>query len=198
MTLIYSIFISIVHLILKIYSNFKGYIAVWCTFVYLTSNYIKNEYSVQYNLVSINIQFSSVVSNSLRPNVLQHARPPCPSPTPRVYSNSMSLLMFIESVMPPNHLILGCPLLLPPSIFLSIRVFTNVSVLCIRWPKYWSFNFNISPSNNIQDWFPSNPTGSQESSPTPQFKSINSSPLSFLYSLTLTSIHEYWKNDSFD
>ena len=64
-------------------------------------------------------------------------------------TNSQSLfkLMFIESVMASNHLILCCPLLLPPSIFLSIRVFSDESALCIRWPKYWSFSFSISPSN---------------------------------------------------
>ena len=62
-------------------------------------------------------------------------------------SQSLPKLMSIESVMPSNHLILCCPLLLPPSIFPSIRVFSNESVLCIRWPKYWSFSFNIHPSN---------------------------------------------------
>ena len=94
-------------------------------------------------LFSASVLFScSVVSDSLRPHGLQHSRPPCPSPTPRVYSNSS-----IELVMPSNHLILCCPLLLPPSIFPRIRVFSNESVLCIRWPKYWSFSFSISPSN---------------------------------------------------
>ena len=65
------------------------------------------------------------------------------------FTNYQSLLklMSIESVMPSNHLILGCPLLLPPSIFPSIRVFSNESILCIKWPKYWSFSFSISPSN---------------------------------------------------
>ena len=80
--------------------------------------------------------------------------------------------------------------LLPPSIFPSIRVFSNESVLCIRWPKYWSFSFNISPSNEYSrlisfriDWFDLLAVqGTQESPPTPQFKSINSSGLSFLYS----------------
>ena len=93
--------------------------------------------------------------------------------------------------MPSNHLILCCPLLLLPSIFHSIRVFSNESVLHIRWPKYWSFSFNISPSNEHSglisfrmDWLDL----LQESSPTPQFKSISSSALSFLYSPTLTSI----------
>ena len=84
------------------------------------------------------------MSHSLRPHGLQHTRPPCPSPTPGIYSNSCSLS---QSVMPSNHLILCCPLLLPPSIFPSIRVFSNESVLCIRWPKYWNFSFSISPSN---------------------------------------------------
>ena len=83
----------------------------------------------------------SVVSDSLQPHGLQHANPPCPSPTPGVYSNST------ESAMPSNHLILCCPLLLLPSVFPSIRVFSNESALRIRWPKYWSFSFNISPSN---------------------------------------------------
>ena len=80
--------------------------------------------------------------DSLRPDELQQARLPCPSPTPRTYSN-----MSITLVMPSNNLILCCPLLLPPSIFPSVRVFSNESVLSIRWPKYWSFSFSISHSN---------------------------------------------------
>ena len=110
-------------------------------------------------------------------------------------------LMSIESVMPSNHLILCNPHLLLPSIFPSIRVYSNESALCIRWPKYWSFSFNISPSNwtlrtdLLLDGLvgsPCSPRDSQESSPTPQFKSINSSVLSLLY--IPTSIHDYWKN----
>ena len=94
------------------------------------------------------VQFShSVVSDSLQPHGLQHTRPPCPSPTPRVYSNSMS----IEPMMPSNHLILCRPLLLLPSIFPSIRVFSNESVLLIRWPKYWSFSFSFSPSSEYSE-----------------------------------------------
>ena len=92
------------------------------------------------------VQFSrSVMSNSLRPHESQHARPPCPSPSPGVHS-----LMSIESVMPSSHLILGRPLLLLPPIPPSIRVFSNESTLRIRWPKYWSFSFNINPSNKHQ------------------------------------------------
>ena len=125
-------------------------------------------------------------------------------------SNSWSFLklMFIELVMPSNHLILCCPLLLPPSIFPSISVFSNESVLRIRWPKYCSFSFNISPSNEHpglisfrMDWVDGSPCSSrdsQESSPTPQFKSINTSVLSFLHSPTLTSIQNHWKNHSLD
>ena len=90
------------------------------------------------------VQFShSVVSDFLRPHEPQHARPPCPSPTPRAYSNSCPS----NQETPSNHLILCCPLLLPPSIFPSLRVFSNESVHCIRWPKYWSVSFSISPSN---------------------------------------------------
>ena len=90
-------------------------------------------------------QFSSVqsvASDSLRPHGLQHARTPCPSPT-----RSLFKLMSVESRMPSNHLILCRPLLLLPSIFPSSRVFANESALPIMWPKYWSFSFSISPSN---------------------------------------------------
>ena len=90
------------------------------------------------------VQFScSVVFDSLRPHELQHTRPPCLSPTLGVYSKLMS----IELVMPSSHFILCRPLLLLPPIPPSIRVFSNESALCMRWPKYWSFSFSISPSN---------------------------------------------------
>ena len=117
------------------------------------------------------------------------------------WRSSSSSSMSIELVMPSNNLILCCPLLLPSSIFPSIRIFSNESVLCIRWPKYWSFNFSISPSNEYSrlisfrmDWLDLlavQGTDSQESSPTPQFKSISSSVMSFLYSPTLTHKHNY-------
>ena len=91
------------------------------------------------------VQFSrSIVSDSPRPHGLQHARPPSLSIT---NFQDLLKLMSIESVMPSNHLILYHPLLLLPPIFPSIRVFSNEPVLCIRWPKYWSFSFSISPSN---------------------------------------------------
>ena len=133
----------------------------------------------------------------------------CSTPASLSIANSCSLLKLLstESVMPSNHLILCCSLLLLPSIFPSIRVFSNGSVLRIMWPKYWSFSFSSSPSSEYSglislrmDWFgfPSSPRDSQESSPTSQFKSINSLALSFLYSPNLISIHDYWKKNSFD
>ena len=118
---------------------------------------------------------------------------------------SLLKLMSIKLVMPSNHLILCHPLLLPPSIFPSIRIFSNESALHIRWPKYWSFSFNISPSKQYSglisfrmDWLDFLAVQGTLKSPTPQFKSINCSVLRFLYSPTLTSIHDYWKNHSFD
>ena len=148
------------------------------------------------------VQFShSVVSDSLRPYGLWRARPPCPSPTPRVYPDSCPLSRWCHPATSSFH-----PLLFLPSIFPSIRVFSNESALCIKWPKYWTLSFSISPSNEHSglisfrmDWVDLLAVqGIFKSSPTPQFKSINSSALSFLYSPTLTSIHVYWKNHSLD
>ena len=117
------------------------------------------------------VQFSSVTQSYPIP-----ATPwTCQASLSITNSRSLLKLMFIELVMPPNHLILCHPLLILPSIFPSIRVFSNESVLLIRWPKYWSFS--ISPSNEYSwlVWSPWSPRNSQEFSPTPQFKSINSS-----------------------
>ena len=123
-------------------------------------------------------------------------------------SQSSLKLMSIESVMPSSHLILGRPLFLLPPIPSSIRVFSNKSTLHMRWPKYWNFSFSIISSKEIPgmisfrtDWLDLlavQGTDSQESSPTPQFKGINSSVLSFLHSPTLTSIHDHRKNHSLD
>ena len=116
-------------------------------------------------------------------------------------------LMSIKSLMPFRHLIVCQPLLLP-SIFPGIRVFYSESVLRIRWPKQWSFSFSfsINPSNEYSglnsfrmDWLDLlEVQGTLKSSPTPQFKTIISSALSFLNSPTLTSIHDHWKNHSLD
>ena len=122
------------------------------------------------------------------------------------FTNSWSLLklMSIDLVMLSNHFMLSC-LLLFPSIFSSIRVFSNDSALCLMWPKYRSFS--ISPSNEYSGlisfrivWLDllAVQGRTQESSPAPQFKSINSSALSLLYGPTLTPIHDYWKDHSFD
>ena len=123
-------------------------------------------------------------------------------------TNFLSLLKLssIESVMPSNHFILCHPLLLLPSIFSSIRALSNESALHIRWPKYWNFSFSISPSNDYSglisfrmDCFDLLAVqGSRESSLTPQLKIINSLAFSLLYGPTRTSIHDCWKNHSFD
>ena len=134
------------------------------------------------------------MSDSLQPHELRHARPPCLSPTPRVHPNPYPLR---GDAIQPSHPLSSALLL--PSIFLSIRVFSNESVLHIRWPKYWSFSFNISPINEHpglisfrMDWLDLLAVqGTLKSSPTPQFKRINSLALSFLYSPSLTSIHDH-------
>ena len=141
------------------------------------------------------------MSDCLTPwTVARHA------PLSSTISWSLLKFMFIESVMPSNHLIL-CHLVLLPSIFPSFRVFSNQSALRIKWPKYWSFNFSISPSNEYSgfisfriDWF--NLLAVQGTLKSllqhHNFKSISSSELSLLYGLTFTFIHDYWKNHSFD
>ena len=151
------------------------------------------------------IQFSSVQSLS---RVWFFATPW--TPTHHAFlsiTNSPSLLKFmsIKSVMPSNHLILCCLLLLLPSIFSSIRVFSSQLFTSGGQNIRVSASTSVLPMNT-QDWSPLEWTGgspcsprdSQESSPTPQFKSIKSSALSFLYSSTLTSVHDYWKNHNLD
>ena len=148
------------------------------------------------------IQFSSVAQSCPT-----HCDPMnCSTQASLCITNSRSSLrlMSLESVMPSSHLILCCPLLFLPPIPPSIRVFSNESALLMRWPKYWSFGFSIIPSKEIpgltsfrMDWLDLL-ADSQESSPTPQFKSINSLALSFLHSPNLTSIHDHWENHSLD
>ena len=126
-------------------------------------------------------QCSSVTQSrlTLQPHGLQHAGPPCPSPTPRVYSNSCPLSWW----WPSNHLILCCPLLLPPSVFPSIRVFSNESVLCIRWPKYCSFSFSISPFNEYSGLISLGWTG---------WISLQSKGLSGVFSSTTVQKHQFF------
>ena len=154
-----------------------------------------------------NIQFSSV-------QFLSHVRlfetpwtAACQASLSVTSSRSLPKHMSIELVMPSNHLILCRPLLLLPSIFSGIRVFCNESTLRIRWQKYQSFSFNISPSNKllrtelIYDGlvgYPCSLRDPQECSPTPQFKNIKSLALSFLYIQVFTAIYDYWRNHSLD
>ena len=140
---------------------------------------------------------TSVMSNSLQLHGLQHARFSCPSSSPGACSNSCPLSQWCYL----TNLILCLLLLLLPSIFPSIRVFSNESVLCIRWPKYQSLSFSISPSNEYS-WFPLGLTGwislQSKGLSKAQFEIINSSALSLLYGPALTCVHDYWKNHSFD
>ena len=169
----------------------------------------------KYHVVVVG-QFShSVESNSLWPHGLQHTRPPCSSPTPGVCSNSCPSSQWCHPTISSSVVPFSCFQSIPESrsfqmsllsIYPSIRVSSNESVLCIRWPKYWSFSFSISPSSEYSglfsfmiDWFDLLAVqGTQESSPTLQFKSISYSALSLLYGPTLTSICGYWKTHSFN
>ena len=142
---------------------------------------------------------------TLQPHGLQHTRPACPSPTHWVHSNSCPLSRWCHPII-SSHLILCRPILLLPSIFPSIRVFSNESVLRIRCPKYWSFSFSISPSNEYSglislriDWFDLLAVqGTLKSLLQHQVQRINSSALSLLHSPTLTSIHDHRKNHRLD
>ena len=123
-------------------------------------------------------------------------------------SQRLLKLMCIESMLPSNHLILCLPLLLQPSIFPSIRVFSNESALRIRWPRYWSFCFSISPSNeysglisfrmDLFDLLAVQGNLKRLLHQTPQFKTIISSTINLLFGPTLISIHDYWKSLCFD
>ena len=152
------------------------------------------------------VQFSSVQSLSPVQLFVTQWTAACQASLSITKSQNLLNLMPIELVMPSNHLIFCHPRFLLPSIFPSIRVFSNHLALRNMWPKYWNFSFSISPSNEYSglisfriDWL--DLLAVQEtvkSSPTSQFKRISSLVLSFLYSPTLTSIHDYWKNHSFD
>ena len=154
----------------------------------ITSQYIHTQnYAVHFHWCSVAWSFLT-----LRLHGLQHARLACLSPSPGACSDSCPLSWWCH---PSISICFPFPLLL--SIFPSIRVFSNASTRLIRWPKYWSFSFS-PPSEysglisfRIECWSHCCPKESQDSSPTSQFKSINSSVLSFLYGLTLTSITNY-------
>ena len=154
----------------------------------------------QYHTVLMTVQFTSVAQSCLTLcDPMNHSLPGLPV-HPQLPEFTQTQVHWCH----PTSVILCHPLPLLPSIFPSIRIFSNESVLHIRWPKYWSFSFKFSPSNEHpglisfrKDWLDLLAVqGTLESSPTPQFKSINFSVLSFLYSPTLTSIHDCWKNHS--
>ena len=150
------------------------------------------------------VQFSSVAQSC--PTLCNLINRSMPGLLSIANSRNLHKHMSIELMMPSNHLILCYSLLLPPSIFPSIRVFSNESALHIMWPKDYSFSFNISPSiehpgliSFRMDWLDLLVVqGTLKSPPTPQFKSINSLALSFLHSPILTSIHDHRKNHSLD
>ena len=180
---------------------FKNYIFICLFVLYLGCTGIQN---LEKYLIHISsVQFScSVMSDSLRPLGLQHARPPCPSPTPGVHPNPRPLrwwshLTRSSSVIPFS----SCPQSFPASGSFQMSQLSASGGQSVEVSASTSV-----PPMNTQDWSPldglvgspCSPRDSQESSPTPQFKSINYSTLSFLYSPTLTSIHDHWKNHSLD
>ena len=181
---------------------------------------INPEYSLEELMLKLNLQYSdhlmwrasvqfssvqfshSVMSDSLQPHKLQHARPPCPSPTPGVHSDSRPSSWWCHPAISSC-----CPLLLLPPIPPSIRVFSSESTLCMRWPKYWTFSFSISPSNEHlelisfrMDWLDLLAVqGTLKSLLKHNSKaSVLRHSAFFIVQLTLTSLHDYWKNHSFD
>ena len=145
-------------------------------------------YQILYHCLRFLLFSCSLLSDSLQPR---------PSLSPRVDSKLMST----ESMMPSNHLILYCPLLLLPSTIPRIRVFSSELALCIRWPKYWSFSFNICPCSEYSemiffwiDWFD---LLAVQGTPAPTWEHQFFSSQPFLCP-TLTSVHDCWKNHSFD
>ena len=171
----------------------------------LSLNYSKNVWYYVYkiynlhqrNFIKDSGQFShSVMSDSLWPRGLQHTRTPCPLPTPRVHSNSCPLSWWCHPTISSC-----CPLLLPPP---ASGSFPMSRLLASGGQRIGTWASAPVLPMNIQDWLPlglvgspCSPGDSPESSPTPQFRSINSSVFSFLYSPMLTSIHDYWKKHSF-
>ena len=156
------------------------------------------------HIVFCSVQFSSVTQSC--PTICDPMD--CSTPGLPVHHQLLEFTqtMSTRSVMPSNHLILCHPFLLPPSIFPRIRVFSNESVLCIRWPKDWSFSFSISPSKEysrlisfrIACLILSQSKGLSRVFSNTTTQNIYSPMLSFLYSSTLTSTHDHWQNHSFD
>ena len=180
------------HVYLDPLSIFKW--VVW-TFVVFFCCCLNSSYTLDQS-----VQFTcAVLSNSLWPHGLQHARLHCPSTAPRACSNSCPSSQWCQPTM------FCSPLLLLPSIFPSIRIFLMSQLFASGGQTIGASASTSVLPKYIQDWFPLELTSwisllSKELSrvfPTPQFKSINSSVLRFLYGPTLTTIHDYWKNHSF-
>ena len=178
---------------------FWVYICMW--FIFYGCTYTKKLVCSNFIYFHVGVQFSSVQSLS---RIWLFATPwtaACQASLSITNSRRLHKLMSIKPVMPSNHLIHCCPLLLLPYIFPNIRVFSKESVLHIRWLKYWNFSFSISPSDQysglisfMMDWLaPWSTKDAQEFSPTPQ-----ELVLSFLYGPILISIYDSWKNHSFD
>ena len=179
----------------------KGFHVFWLPYECFFQNNISFQNYHKFSVNKASVQFScSVVSDSLWPHEPQHIRPPCLSPTPGVYSNPCPSSRWCHPTISPSVVLFSfCPQSLPAS--------GSFPLLGMKWPKFWSFSFNSSPSNEHpalisfrMDWLDLLAVQGtlKQSSPTPQFKSINFLVLSFLYSPTLTSIHDYWKNHSLD
>ena len=159
---------------------------------------------IVYKAYFSSVQFShSVVSDSLRPHESQHARPPCPSPTPGVHSDSRPS----KSVMPSSHLILCHPLLLLPPIPPSIKVFSSESTLGMRWPKYWTLSFSVSPSSEYpglisfrMDWLDLLAVQGTLKSLLQHHSSKASilRPSAFFTVQLSRPYHDHWKNHSLD
>ena len=173
-------------------SIFSGGITVLCILCYNSTSFLNaaNQIEVQFSSVAQSYQILCDPINCSKPGLAVHHQLP---------EFTQTHVHQVGDAIQPSHL---ChPLLLLPPIPPSIRVFSNESTLCMRWPKYWSFSFSISPSSEhpgLISFRKDSLEDSQESSPTPPFKSINSLVLSLLHSPTLTSIHDHWKNHSLD
>ena len=164
---------------------------------------IPNQQALGYPVSASSVQFSrSVMSNSSWPHELQHARPPCPSPSSGIHSNSRPSSWWCHPAISSCR-----PLLLLPLIPPSIRVFSNESTLRMRWPKYWSFSFSIIPSKEHPGLIPFRMNWLDLLAVQGTLKSLlqhHSSKASilwrsgFFHSPTLTSIHEHWKNHNLD
>ena len=182
------------------YNEVSHFFIAYCRFGYYFSWNVCSAFCPQFSPVQLS---HSVMSDSLQPHGLQDARPPRPLPTPGVYSNSYPLSWWCH----PTISVSVFPFSSYLKSFLASGSFQMSQLFVSGGQKYWSFSFNISPSNEYSglislriDWFYLfSVQGTLKSLlPTPQFKSINSSVLSFLYSATLTSIHDYRKNHNLD